>query len=128
MVDINNLKAINDEHGHRAGDQYIKGCCHMICEVFKHSPVYRIGGDEFAVLLQGSDYVNRKELCQQLRADYERTSAQRDVSPWLRYSAAVGMAEKAADDNSVELVFRRADEAMYRDKVRIKKQYGQQPR
>ena len=128
MVDINNLKAINDEHGHRAGDQYIKGCCHMICEVFKHSPVYRIGGDEFAVLLQGLDYVNRKELCEQLRADYERTSAQRDVSPWLRYSAAVGMAEKAADDNSVELVFRRADEAMYRDKVRIKKQYGQQPR
>ena len=128
MVDINNLKAINDEHGHRAGDQYIKGCCHMICEVFKHSPVYRIGGDEFAVLLQGSDYVNRKELCEQLRADYERTSAQRDFSPWLRYSAAVGMAEKAADDNSVELVFRRADEAMYRDKVRIKKQYGQQPR
>ena len=128
MVDINNLKAINDEHGHRAGDQYIKGCCHMICEVFKHSPVYRIGGDEFTVLLQDSDYVNRKELCEQLRADYERTSAQRDVSPWLRYSAAVGMAEKAADDNSVELVFRRADEAMYRDKVRIKKQYGQQPR
>lgn len=128
MVDINNLKAINDEHGHRAGDQYIKGCCHMICEVFKHSPVYRIGGDEFAVLLQDSDYVNRKKLCEQLRADYERTSAQRDVSPWLRYSAAVGMAEKAADDNSVEFVFRRADEAMYRDKVRIKKQYGQQPR
>lgn len=128
MVDINNLKAINDEHGHRAGDQYIKGCCHMICEVFKHSPVYRIGGDEFAVLLQGLDYVNRKELCEQLRADYERTGAQRDASPWLRYSAAVGMAEKAADDNSVELVFRRADEAMYRDKVRIKKQYGQQPR
>ena len=128
MVDINNLKAINDEHGHRAGDQYIKGCCHMICEVFKHSPVYRIGGDEFTVLLQDSDYVNRKELCEQLRADYERTSAQRDVSPWLRYSAAVGMAEKAADDNSVELVFRRADEAMYRDKVRIKKQLGQLPR
>lgn len=128
MVDINNLKAINDEHGHRAGDQYIKGCCHMICEVFKRSPIYRIGGDEFAVLLLNSDYVNRKELCEQLKADYERTSAQRDVSPWLRYSAAVGMAERAADDNSAELVFRRADEAMYRDKVRIKKQLGQLPR
>ena len=128
MVDINNLKAINDEHGHRAGDQYIKGCCHMICEVFKHSPIYRIGGDEFAALLLDSDYVNRKELCERLKADYERTSAQRDVSPWLRYSAAVGMAERAADDNLAELVFRRADEAMYRDKVRIKKQLGQLPR
>ena len=128
MVDINNLKMINDEHGHRAGDQYIKGCCHMICETFKHSPVYRIGGDEFTAILQDSDYGNRMQLCEQLRAAYTRTCEQSDVSPWLRYSAAVGMAEKSADDNSVELVFRRADEAMYRDKARIKKQYGHQPR
>ena len=128
MVDINNLKTINDEYGHRSGDLYIKGCCHMICEAFKHSPVYRIGGDEFAVLLLNSDYVNRKELCEQLREDYERTYEQSGVSPWLRYSAAVGMAEHAADDNSVEFVFRRADEAMYRDKARIKKKYGMELR
>ena len=128
MVDINNLKMINDEHGHRAGDQYIKGCCHMICEAFKHSPVYRIGGDEFAVLLLDSDYASRKELCEHLKMEYKRTREQGDVTPWLRYSAAVGMAESSADDNSSELVFRRADEAMYKDKVRIKTQYGQQPR
>ena len=49
MIDINGLKAVNDNYGHANGDLYIKGCCHIICEVFKHSPVYRIGGDEFAV-------------------------------------------------------------------------------
>ena len=128
MVDANSLKHINDEYGHRAGDLYIKGCCHMICETFKHSPVYRIGGDEFVALLLDQDYSSRKELCDQLRASYEQSAAQPDASPWLRYSAAVGMAENAADDYSAELVFRRADEAMYRDKARMKERCGAEPR
>jgi diguanylate cyclase (GGDEF)-like protein len=123
MVDMNNLKQINDEHGHRAGDQYIKGCCHMICEVFKHSPVYRIGGDEFVAVLQGQDYTNRIASCERLRKDFEKSYEQTDVSPWLRYSAAVGMAEKAADDQTAEFVFRRADKAMYQDKARFKEKY-----
>ena len=35
MVDMNNLKEIKDKYGHRSGDQYIRGCCHLICEAFK---------------------------------------------------------------------------------------------
>ena len=128
MVDINSLKQINDEYGHRSGDLYIKGCCHMICEAFKHSPVYRIGGDEFVALLLDNDYVNRKALCDELKAGYERAHGQDSISPWLHYSAAVGMADKASDDYTAELVFRRADEAMYRDKARIKERSGAEPR
>ena len=124
MVDMNNLKHINDEHGHRAGDQYIKGCCHMVCDAFKHSPVFRIGGDEFVAILQGQDYANRKDICEQLRRDFEKTYEQTGLSPWLRYSAAVGMAENASNDGAVEFVFRRADEKMYQDKARFKKKYG----
>ena len=128
MVDMNNLKHINDEYGHRAGDQYIKGCCHMVCEAFKHSPVFRIGGDEFVALLMGPDYENRKASCEQLRKDFEKSFEQTDVSPWLKYSAAVGMAENAAKDCSAEFVFKRADEAMYKDKARFKEKYGMDPR
>ena len=124
MVDMNNLKHINDEHGHRAGDQYIKGCCHMVCDAFKHSPVFRIGGDEFVAILQGQDYANRRDICEQLRRDFEKTYEQTGLSPWLRYSAAVGMAENASNDCAVEFVFRRADEKMYQDKARFKKKYG----
>ena len=128
MVDLNNLKHINDEYGHRAGDQYIKGSCHMVCEAFKHSPVFRIGGDEFVAVLMGQDYENRKEIVEQLKADFERSFEQADASPWLRYSAAVGMAENASDDNSAELVFKRADEMMYEDKARFKEKYGSDAR
>ena len=126
MIDINNLKTINDEFGHRSGDLYIKGCCHMVCDTYKHSPVYRIGGDEFVVVLFGADYTNRQPLLEQLKTDFEKTYEQTDVTPWERYSASVGMAEKASNDLSSEFVFRRADAAMYKDKARFKKKYNLQ--
>ncbi len=124
MIDINNLKHINDDHGHNAGDAYIKGCCHVICENYKHSPVFRIGGDEFVTVLRGEDYEHRHENFDRLKRTFEQTYEQQDVQPWERYSAAAGMAEFASDDNSVELVFKRADKAMYADKTAFKEKYG----
>ena len=109
---------------HGLWDQYIQGCCNMICEEFKHSPVYRIGGDEFVAVLHGPDYENRKEKTDKLKEDYEKTSEQNDISPWLRYSAAVGMAEYSSKDYSAEFVFRQADKAMYENKALYKKRYG----
>ena len=124
MVDMNDLKHINDEYGHKAGDIYIKGCCHMICEHFKFSPVYRIGGDEFVVILHGPDLEARHQRVQELRKAYEKTFEQRELDPWLRCSAAVGLAEFASDDNSFELVFKRADKAMYEEKKQFKVLHG----
>lgn len=124
MVDMNDLKRINDEYGHRMGDIYIMGCCHMICENFKHSPVYRIGGDEFVVILQGIDFENRQALVDTLKRRYEDAMKNSSAEPWERYSAAVGMAELASDDRTVDLVFKRADKAMYKDKKRIKEALG----
>lgn len=124
MVDMNNLKQINDEFGHKAGDSYIKGSCHMICETFKHSPVFRIGGDEFVVILQGQDYENRKSLVESLRSDFAESFGRAELEPWLRCSAAVGMAECSSDDNTFELVFKRADQAMYEAKKKFKAEHG----
>ncbi len=124
MVDINKLKQINDVYGHNAGDQYIKGCSHVICDAFKHSPVFRIGGDEFVAVLQGVDYDKRHEICDDLKKSFAETYAQEDKDPWERYSAAVGMAEKASDDLTVDLVFRRADKIMYADKEKFKSEHG----
>lgn len=124
MVDLNNLKLINDEFGHKMGDSYIIGCCRLICEVFKHSPVYRIGGDEFVVILQGADYENRHALVESLKTRYEEIMKNREKEPWERYSAAVGIAELSSDDGTIDLVFKRADRAMYRDKKRMKEVLG----
>ena len=124
MIDMNNLKKINDECGHKAGDIYIKGCCHLICEIFKHSPVFRIGGDEFVAVLTGQDYQNRYDNIESLRSAYAETYQNHEQELCYRYSASIGMAEYASDDSTVELVFKRADKAMYEDKANFKKQYG----
>ncbi|MBR4554230.1 MAG: diguanylate cyclase [Ruminococcus sp.] len=124
MVDMNNLKKINDEYGHKAGDLYIRGCCHMICEAFKHSPVYRIGGDEFVAVLQGQDYDERLQTVHDLHTAFEDACERTELEPWLRCSAAVGISELCSDDNSFELVFRRADKAMYDEKKLFKALHG----
>lgn len=124
MVDINNLKHVNDECGHEAGDIYIRGCCNMICDILAHSPVFRIGGDEFVAILRDYDYNNRHALTEKLKKDFMSSFSQEDKEPWLRYSAAVGMAEKTSEDNSIDSVFKRADKIMYEDKALFKQKYG----
>ena len=124
MIDINLLKQVNDNYGHSAGDDYIRGCSKIICRAFKRSPVYRIGGDEFAVILQGEDYDNRDEKVSAVTQAFEDSYAQVDQEPWKRYSAAVGMAVYEGGDPDVETVLRRADSAMYEAKVEFKKKNG----
>ena len=118
VCDINGLKIINDTEGHRAGDEYIKACCMLVCRTYQHSPVFRIGGDEFAVILRGEDFSNREKLLADL---------QRQVEENIRISEgpvlASGMAEyQPGADQSVGEVFTRADNRMYENKTRLKEQ------
>lgn len=46
--------------GHAAGDEYLKASAKLLCDIFVHSPVFRIGGDEFVVFLRGSDYADKE--------------------------------------------------------------------
>jgi len=62
VFDCDNLKLINDSFGHDKGDTYLKAASSLICSIFKHSPVFRIDGDEFAVILTNEDYNNREKL------------------------------------------------------------------
>ena len=117
MFDVNSLKMINDTLGHEAGDIYIRRACHLICDVFKHSPVYRMGGDEFVAVLCGEDYENREELLMKIN---ERMSpySERMPLPDDYVSIACGLsAYDSSKDSSVADVGKRADAAMYIDKV-----------
>ena len=118
MLDVNFLKVINDEYGHERGDDYLRTCCQLVCHVFEHSPVYRIGGDEFVVLLQRDDYQRREELLAEL--DQRMEASQQESDAWKRISLAKGLAVRGESDTSVEDVFRRADQAMYENKRKMK--------
>ena len=124
MVDVNFLKNINDTHGHTFGDNYLKGCCKKVCHIYKHSPVFRIGGDEFVVVLLDEDYDNRKALLDEALKTFEKTFNDSNAKPWQRYSAALGMSEYTHGDKTVEKVFKRADQAMYSAKADFKKAHG----
>lgn len=118
LFDINNLKNTNDLLGHDAGDQLIIDGCKIICNTFKHSPVFRLGGDEFVAFLQGEDYNNRAELL---------SGFQKKMNKEYFISGAVSIASGMSDfipqkDINVLDVFKRADEAMYKTKAKMKKQ------
>lgn len=121
MTDLNNLKKINDTYGHERGNDYITGACHQICITYQHSPVFRIGGDEFVVLLENSDFDNRDELMTRIKDIFKETFNDMSKEPWERYSAAMGMAiYEPGKDSSMEDVFKRADSLMYKDKLESK--------
>ncbi len=115
VCDINGLKNVNDTLGHTAGDQYIKDACMIICKRFKHSPVFRIGGDEFVVILQGNDYMERETLLSEL-SDILSENRKNGL-----VTVAYGMSEYiSGTDNRTQDVFERADKLMYENKKAYK--------
>ena len=113
ILDVNDLKKVNDIEGHQAGDQYLRDACRIVCTVFKHSPVFRIGGDEFAVISQGNDYARIGELIQTVEDHNKEASRIGGIV------IACGMAKYEGDER-VAPVFERADQRMYENKNALK--------
>ena len=114
VFDLNGLKNVNDTKGHTEGDLMIRKACRLICELYDHSPVFRIGGDEFVAFLQGADYVRREELLAELSRKVEENRASGDVV------IAAGMADYETADSQMRDTFRRADKRMYERKKQLK--------
>ena len=95
---VRDLIKVNDEQGKEAGNQLIKNACALICNIFKHSPVFRVAGDQFAAIAQGHDYDHVEELIDEL----ESTGKEKGVA------VVCGMS-KYNGQGSVASVFERAD-------------------
>lgn len=122
VFDCDDLKLINDRYGHDKGDIYLKKAAHIICEVFKHSPVFRMGGDEFAVILENEDYLNHEALLKQFDTSVEEANIA-VAEPWEQVHLSKGFAVFASsEDSTVADVMKRADQLMYENKRERKKQ------
>ena len=120
MFDCDDLKLINDEYGHEKGDMYLKLSSQLICKAFRHSPVFRIGGDEFSVILQNDDYRNIDALIVNFCRSIDEL-CQAAKNPWEKVHVSYGIAVyDQRNDHSVADVSRRADKIMYENK-RIQK-------
>lgn len=116
VCDANDLKKINDTQGHVAGDEYIKESAKLLCDIFKHSPVFRVGGDEFVVFLRGDDYARKQELMDRLRNQVIENKQSGNGA-----ILASGIAEyDPKSDNLVSDILDRADKAMYENKQKLK--------
>ena len=113
ICDVNGLKDINDTHGHQMGDRYLKDGCSIICTVFKRSPVFRIGGDEFAIVARGRDYERVHELVEELSEGNITRLEEGGVV------IACGVAKYNGEPN-VAAVFDLADAKMYENKKALK--------
>ena len=124
VFDCDNLKQVNDENGHDKGDIYIKTASRLICRIFDHSPVFRIGGDEFAVVLQNDDYRDRDKLM--VLFEKERSElCERADNRWEEPRVSIGIADYDPEhDNSVSDTIRRADKLMYENKRQGKAKNG----
>ena len=117
VCDINDLKKVNDLYGHKEGDACIREASKKICTVFEHSPVFRVGGDEFVVILSGEDYDARNELMDRINAIPKDRAKIR-----LGETVSAGMAEYDRDKHRSFLnVAEEADKAMYARKQYLKK-------
>ena len=120
MFDCDDLKTVNDKYGHDKGDIYLKTASRVICKTFQHSPVFRIGGDEFAVILRGDDYRDRGKLATTFRNALESTCAG-TMNYWEKVHVAMGIAVyDPQQDHSVVDTMRRADKIMYVNKRKHK--------
>ena len=121
MVDVNYLKRINDTYGHECGNEYLINACRLVCAVFGVENVYRVGGDEFVVILEGDKSALVKYFVAQFNLEMARKFSNDNLKPWEKVSAAVGMAHyDPIRDKSAEEVFKRADADMYKNKLAMK--------
>ena len=120
MLDLNFLKRTNDTYGHDVGDKLISTAAQLIAGIFKRSPVFRIGGDEFLVVLLDRDLEECDGLLKMLDAENGNTFVDADGEK-LPVSLAVGFARyDPKNDLKFVDIFNRADDAMYGNKRRSK--------
>ena len=99
---------INDSKGHQ-----LKAARRLLSQVYRRSPVFRIGGDEFVILLQRQDYDEREALLEEIKKQVLQNKKNGEVV------IAVGMAEYEQGKSALD-VFERADQEMYKNKKELK--------
>lgn len=126
IFDVNFLKKVNDKYGHAAGNELLHHAAKVIREVFGNNMVYRVGGDEFAAILEGHDYERRQELLDLFdeKLAKERFNAAGDTLT-VSIARGIGIYEQGMNFSTVS---KNADSAMYKHKLEIKSKAGEDVR
>jgi len=121
VVDVNNLKKVNDSYGHQVGDELIKGVATSLVKIFGKRNTYRVGGDEFCVLLRNCYEAKVEDDLMRFRNEFFLFSESHRSLFHEEVTAAVGYAfYDLLTDTSAQDVYQKADAIMYENKHTIK--------
>src|SRR6185436_11318492 len=117
MLDIDHFKAVNDRHGHAAGDDVLKLISATFAWGLRDADVCgRIGGEEFAVVLPETGLAQAMQTAERLRLTVAKTAVPTDHAPEpLRVTVSVGVAA-LSDGESLDELLARADQSLYQAK------------
>ncbi len=112
MIDIDHFKALNDEHGHPAGDQVLRSVAEVLENTLREMDmVARVGGEEFAAVLPSTNLPDGCRASERIRSAVDSHWFQFEQTD-LRVTVSLGLAGVDSEDDSISL-FKRADEALY---------------
>ena len=116
VVDVDDFKAINDGHGHQAGDEAIKAVASLLAASVRETDLaVRLGGEEFVVLLPGARLKNAKATAEKLRLAIEELEIRVSADVTIRLTASFGIAEFPTYATA-DALFSAADSALYQAK------------
>lgn len=119
MCDLDNLKKINDLLGHTKGDEYILTCYNELCRhLEKSNLVFRLGGDEFLVILQQTPADRAQAIAKKIES---QVAQYQNFAPYTA-GISIGTSTASSPDTSLEECIKRADREMYKTKARHKEQ------
>ncbi|MGC4076953.1 MAG: GGDEF domain-containing protein [Rubrivivax sp.] len=117
LIDLDRFKQVDDEHGHVFGDEVLRRFAQMVRARLRTSDLFvRLGGEEFAIVLPGSDAAGALRVVEQLRADGRTLDLRTEAGRACTLSFSAGVALSAAGRRDAEALYRSADEALYRAK------------
>ncbi|MDP2532509.1 diguanylate cyclase [Photobacterium damselae subsp. piscicida] len=116
IIDVNGLKQANNLHGHKMGDALLIAVGNILVSACRNTDkVYRLGGDEYAILLEDGSVAACDKLTERLHCERNKHVITTEDNQTIKVSFAVGYS--CSDSTCVSTMFHVADEAMYQDKM-----------
>ncbi len=116
MLDLDHFKLINDQYGHAAGDMVLRSFAVQVRDNLRRSDLAgRLGGEEFAILLIGSDLDGAREFADRLRQDFSADQTLIEGKP-INATVSIGVTSLLPTDGNADVALARADRALYRAK------------